>query len=172
MDIHYTITPDDMFAFNLYCFKHTTEGKRTYFLMRFIPAIALAMLAVSYLTGPNTDMIPQAMWFLLCAVAYVLFYPRLNRYLLLRRFQKQLQRHESDEHLFRLDAQGISITSPKGNTAFYWPTIKEIVSTDQHIFFFYNSRCAAILTKRAFSTADQCTDFLKLARQYQQGKAH
>jgi len=29
--------------------------------------------------------------------------------------------------------------------------------------------CAAILAKRTFNTADQCAEFLRLARQYQQG---
>lgn len=170
MDIHYTITPDDMLAFNQYFYRHSKEGRVTFLVTYLLAPCIPFLIAVPHLLNPRPDSLPLVVGLVLAGILMLVFFPRYLRHTMRANFQKQLGGSESATHVFRLDDHGIAISAPTGSTAFHWPTIREIVTTDEHIFFFYNARCAAILTRRAFESPDQYASFLQLARAYQRAQ--
>ncbi len=63
---------------------------------------------------------------------------------------------------------GLQSSSPSGETLTRWAAVKEIVRTDEHVFFFISSKTAFLMPRRAFSDAQEFEAFAREAEDLRQ----
>ncbi len=64
---------------------------------------------------------------------------------------------------------GLRVTSRNGETLTRWPAVKEVVRTEDHVFFFIASRTAFLAPRRAFADANAFDVFCQRVQTYKEG---
>jgi hypothetical protein len=67
-----------------------------------------------------------------------------------------------------LTPEGLRATSSKGETLTRWAAIREIIQTEEHLFFFIGRKTAFMMPRRAFGTDTGFTLFAMQAAELQQ----
>src|SRR5262249_40495355 len=165
MNIRYTLSLNDMLAFQSYCNAHIPQAKQAQFRTRIIfPLIAVAFSLI--LTVNNPQFFVTGLCIIGLAFLFALLFPLLSTYLFIRHFQKAHRGNTSEEFTFNLDEQGISSGSSKGKTDIFWNTVKNIVVTDTLILFFYTPICAIVVPKSAIGNQEAYDNFAQLVQRY------
>jgi hypothetical protein len=165
MNVRYTLSLYDMLAFQSYYNEHLTQAKNARFSARVgFPLIATAfslLLAVN-----NPSFFTTTMFIIVLSLLFGFFFPLLSKYVSSQRFRKTHQGNTSEEFTFNLDEKGISSGSSKGKIDLFWNTIKDVVTTDTLVLFFYTPACAIIVPKSAIGDKPNYDNFIHLVQQY------
>ncbi len=165
MDVRYTLSLNDMLAFQSYCNKYIPQAKNARFIARVgFPLIAIAFSLI--ITVNNPGFFVMGMFIICLALLFGLFFPLFSKYVFVRRFRKAHQGNTSEEFTFSLDENGISSGSSKGKTDSFWNTIKDVVVTDTLILFFYTPICAIVVPKSSIGNKQDYDSFAQLVQQY------
>jgi hypothetical protein len=63
---------------------------------------------------------------------------------------------------------GLQSSSPNGETLTRWSAVKEVVRSDEHVFFFISSKTAFLMPRRAFQDPQEFEAFANDAAELQQ----
>jgi hypothetical protein len=165
MNLTYALTLEDMLAFQNYCGKHISEAKKGRFNLRVLPSF-IVIAFVTMMTVNNGNFISIAAFIVFIAVLYITFFPIIYQYMITSNFKKQYKDGISENLSFTADEKGISVSSGKGKTELFWNAIRNIVTTDDLVLFFYTPVCAIILPKKAFENENHYSEFAQHIQQY------
>jgi hypothetical protein len=62
---------------------------------------------------------------------------------------------------------GLQSSSADGETLTRWPAVKEVVRTDEHVFFFISSKTVFLMPRRAFHNSQEFEAFADEAKELQ-----
>jgi hypothetical protein len=170
MQVQFTITLDDILAFNRYCVQHLPTYKRTYrTLLISVPVIfVLIALALSI----NTYRPPWLAWIIafVAVVAWPFIWPRRYQKTMDEFVMKTMQTGQNRSmlgvHTVTLSEQGLRATSEVSESSITWSGIERIEQDDQYIYLFVAATAAHIVPKRALVTMEQASDFYHTAQTF------
>ena len=159
--------PCDLIALNTIILRRSWLGRlgRPLFGVALAAACAAAATMTNWPGGVRWPiLIMPALGFL---VGWLVYRPtaRLQATLIFRSAQREgllvPQRLE-------LTQVGLQSSSADGETLTRWPAVKEVVRTDEHVFFFISSKTAFLVPRRAFRDPQEFEAFASEARELQQ----
>jgi hypothetical protein len=170
MTVTYSVTTDDVVAFNLYHLQHA-PGMRRYFGWTRFGAASLAVIGVWSLVAYLQYNSRSLLALVLALIAGALVY-RLTPTLMLRATPRTVRRMlRDDTNRDMLGVQRITLTpdalvfrAEPGERRYAWETIEWIATTPEHIFIYVTPITALIVPARAFGNAAEREDFLNVAR--------
>lgn len=158
MNIEYELNIDDLVAFNLYYFTHSSPIKRRMKIRKLVyfgTALIILLLAI-YITITRS-LSSAIVGYVLCILTLAVFYyttfnmPKRIRKELARRYEKG----RSDvigKHEFSITQEDIKDSTETGEQVIRWDVIEDIVETDKYLFILFHGLAEAyIIPKRAFA---------------------
>ena len=165
IEMQFTLTADDLAAFNEHFFMHSRVGRfRRWLVPAFAACVALYLLI---------DLLRKdaSLWTILPFVGFIGFLGLLALLITRRRVRGFSRRiYEKGSHLgilgdfvMRLDSGGISTTNEYRRSWVSWKAIEKVVTTKEYVMIFQGSASAFILPFRAFDSQFLFERFAKTA---------
>ncbi len=170
MSISFTLSTDDLIAFNLHHLRCSPTARRTYWKTLLVPPLiwTLVCLGLSRLavtperTWPESirDLLPL----FLGAPLYLVMFPLLHKRSISRQL-RALWREGGNasvlgDHRIEIMPDGICQTNNSGLTQRKWSAIEKVSISDDHVFLYLSAASAFIIPKRSFTDQAQLTAFL------------
>jgi hypothetical protein len=150
MEIEFTITEPDCFAFIDYHATHSPSVRRTYRLLRFgFGALYLAFGLFEAFVESNG--VAAALWLLVAAAWIMVLPPWLRRYrrrMVLRMYREGRNPSLLGKCLYRIEPDGLAFASAVTEGKQRWAGFEKVVCTPDHAFL-YVSAVGALIVPRA-----------------------
>jgi len=170
----YGLIPEDIAAFLRYDRKHPT-GKQQLGCTPVALVCFFAMVVIVVVTGAIrgdqswSEALPGILW---CAL-FLLFGFGIFWLWSLLEGATTLWAHCRNPELrervvFRLDREGITVTSGSGATTTFWHALERVVEDREHAFLYVAKTDVHILPKRIFADEHAFEEFVETARRYHQ----
>ena len=155
MSIHYTLTLDDLIAFNRNVAAPILKRSKITFL------IPLTLLYISLIYINGSDILPIATMVYIAMLVYIKWgMPKIYEY----RVAKLLDNDVAlGDHTFIINDKGINDIQKEGQVESAWSSIERIDQDAQYIFLFQSQIRAYVIPKNAFATPDEATTFYEKA---------
>lgn len=182
MTLSYTLTLDDLVAFNVYHYWQW-PGRR-FALWRQLPAFMLLWAGYSLwilgvaaeMAGTGVASISRGLLPLLALPpALMVVYPLMPQRALRRRFRRFLSASDCSAMLgpceLSIGPEGLTESTTTGRSHRHWRSISKVVTCDQHILMYMGGFHCYIVPKRAFGSESDKARFLSLVGSYRSGQA-
>lgn len=178
MNIAFTLTMDDLMAFNLHHQRHSPTAKRAFRKnLLLFPLIwtSLCLVLSRLATTPERSW-PVAILGLLPlfmgAPLYLVTFPLLHRRAIRRQLQGFLEEENNSSmlgpHRIETTPEGLGETSDSGHTQLTWDAIKRVEVAKDHVFLYRGAMSAFVVPKRSFTDQTQLAAFLDEVNHYRQ----
>lgn len=167
MEIEFTLTPQDIVAFNRYHYMNSPALRRSYwrgFLWGAVAAIMLFIMFSGWKSWWN------ALFPVLFLLIYMILFPlsvRRNINALGRRMQTEgKNRGVWGKHYIRIDEQELFEKTDVGESRWRWIGIERVVENNEYIFIYVSTTSAHAIPKRCFSSSEQAEAFYQTAKKF------
>jgi hypothetical protein len=178
MSINFTLSMDDLIAFNRYHLCHSPMVRRTYWKGLLLPPLVwtvlcllLSRLAVSA-QGTWLESIRDLLPLFLGAPVYLVIFPLVRKRCISRQIGALLREGDNTSvlgaHRVEATPEGFCQTNNSGLTQCKWNAIKKVAISDDHIFLYLSAVSAFIIPKKGFTDEIQLTAFLGELDRYRQ----
>lgn len=176
MNVSFTITVDDLIAFNLHHLRHSPTARRNYWRSLLLPPVIWILLCLGL---SRLAITPERSWLqsigallplFMGALVYVAIFPPLRKRAIRRQLRGFLGEGDNSSVLgprrIEVTPEGVCETAESGQTQCTWKAIKRVDASDEHIMLYRSSTLAFIVPKRSFVDQAQLTAFMDEVNRY------
>jgi hypothetical protein len=167
MEVEYTLTPEDIVAFNRYHFMTSPHWRRSYWMGFFWGTLAAILLFI-VLSGWKSwwnALFPLVFW-----LAYLILYPlsvRRN----INSFGQRMKKEGDNQaiwgkHRLTISEQELFEATEVGETRLRWAGVERVVENAGYIFIYVSTTSAHVIPKKFFSDHTQSQAFYQTAKKY------
>ncbi len=170
LPIQFRVEIDDLIAFNRYHLRASKTATLLYrlgYVYGMIIAVVLALLASRWHVWARVVL---ALGFLAVWIPGYWMFSRWWVGFTVRKFTGEgRNKGILGAHTIVLSAEGLTETSEVGETRTTWQGVERIAESDSHIFLYIGAYQAHTIPKRAFPSAHDAAEFVRVARVYSSG---
>ena len=168
--ISYSLTENDVIAFNQYHITHSPLLKRRQLITRVVLPLVLVLLAAFYYSADNRLFMP--IYLVSLGVLVAVGAPTLQRRASARLMRKMLKEGQNrglfGARTVTLTPNGVEVLGEALDSRFKWSLIEKVVSSDTHIFIYVSAMNAFVIPKTAFANDREREHFLEMAMQFRE----
>ena len=163
-EVEYELTPDDLFAFQLYATKHSRTAKR---LNRYTyMAYGGAILLLALLSMPWFSLIALA-GFIVSLVTFIALAYWSTGFLTRRAIRDYVsqeipEKGQLGKHRIRLDEHGITESTAVGESRVSWAGIDRVEQTSDAVLVYTTPTAAHMIPRRAFKSQAEQDSFVQM----------
>jgi len=173
MVAEFELTPEDLRAFNHFHYAHSPAMRRQYLRQWFtFPVVWLLLCVLIWYFADRTRGTPVRtfldLWPLFAGVPFwLIYFPLAYRWKLRKIIAAMLAEGKSrslfTRHRVSLSPDGVTDSTEFGQNSAKWGAVERVVGNDDYAFIYTNALAAAIVPRRAFASASDFEEFIKLA---------
>lgn len=149
----------------MFHFENSKAAMKTLMRQRFLYPFIFLLFSYPFSNIADVPFVFSFLWFLICGILWVIFYPRYYYNFVKRNANKMIKEGKNDgllgEHHMTLSEEGIIEFTVNGETKVNWAGIKYL-KEDNFYFYLYNSVLSAfILPNKELNSVEKLRNYLE-----------